>query len=242
MTDGEALLAAILANPAEDTPRLVYADWLEEHGREERAEFIRVQCELARPLCTSCRACGKPVENDRIADGCPCNSPRGVNHGLVPAYVCTCPECDPEQTGSVRARPADVERLRNRERALLLHFPAAPYWGIPDSLTDSHPHRDLPTSEPGIRCHGFGVREVRFDFRRGFAHAVTCEAADWLAHGDAIRAAHPVTRVRLTTAPTLADLPKLRNKYGFRGQIDAKWWAGVLGDEWPGVTFELPPA
>jgi uncharacterized protein (TIGR02996 family) len=43
-----AFWAAIRENPAEDTPRLVYADWLEEHGDPERAEFIRVQIELAR--------------------------------------------------------------------------------------------------------------------------------------------------------------------------------------------------
>jgi uncharacterized protein (TIGR02996 family) len=39
---------AIRANPDEDTPRLVYADWLQEHGDEPRAEFIRVQCALER--------------------------------------------------------------------------------------------------------------------------------------------------------------------------------------------------
>src|SRR4051794_586533 len=43
-----ALWAAIRANPDDDTPRLVYADWLQEHGDEDRAELIRVQCELAR--------------------------------------------------------------------------------------------------------------------------------------------------------------------------------------------------
>jgi uncharacterized protein (TIGR02996 family) len=48
MSDREALLAAILANPDEDTPRLMFADWLDEHGQPERAEFIRVQIELAR--------------------------------------------------------------------------------------------------------------------------------------------------------------------------------------------------
>lgn len=37
--------AAIRANPDDDTPRLVYADWLEEHGDEPRAEFIRLQIE-----------------------------------------------------------------------------------------------------------------------------------------------------------------------------------------------------
>jgi hypothetical protein len=54
-----------------------------------------------------CRACGKPLTGtDRVADGCECNSPRGVNHGIVPVYVCTCAVCDPEQTGSVRPSPA----------------------------------------------------------------------------------------------------------------------------------------
>src|SRR5262245_7353205 len=45
---GEALLRAILEEPHDDGPRLVYADWLEENGDQARAEFIRVQCELAR--------------------------------------------------------------------------------------------------------------------------------------------------------------------------------------------------
>lgn len=51
-----------------------------------------------------CRGCGKPLvpENSRIADGCPCNTPRGINHGLVDTSTCTCEGCDPEQTGSVR--------------------------------------------------------------------------------------------------------------------------------------------
>ncbi|MBA4188559.1 MAG: hypothetical protein C0467_11185 [Planctomycetaceae bacterium] len=49
MSDEKALLAAIWAQPHEDTPRLVYADWLQENGgpaQLARAEFIRVQCEL----------------------------------------------------------------------------------------------------------------------------------------------------------------------------------------------------
>jgi uncharacterized protein (TIGR02996 family) len=36
-----ALLAAIVAEPDDDTPRLVYADWLQENGDEEQARFIR---------------------------------------------------------------------------------------------------------------------------------------------------------------------------------------------------------
>jgi uncharacterized protein (TIGR02996 family) len=34
-------LADILANPGDDLPRLVYADYLDEHGNSERAKFIR---------------------------------------------------------------------------------------------------------------------------------------------------------------------------------------------------------
>jgi uncharacterized protein (TIGR02996 family) len=48
MNDGQCLLNAIVAHPDDDTPRLVYADWLEEHGDPDRAEFIRLQCEYAR--------------------------------------------------------------------------------------------------------------------------------------------------------------------------------------------------
>jgi uncharacterized protein (TIGR02996 family) len=55
MTDREMLMRAIQENPDEDTPRLAYADLLEEQGNEERnqyfldwAELIRVQIEFAR--------------------------------------------------------------------------------------------------------------------------------------------------------------------------------------------------
>jgi uncharacterized protein (TIGR02996 family) len=46
MTDRDAFLKTIIENPEEDTPRLVFADWLEEQG-EPRGEFIRIQCALA---------------------------------------------------------------------------------------------------------------------------------------------------------------------------------------------------
>ncbi|MBM3981508.1 MAG: TIGR02996 domain-containing protein [Planctomycetes bacterium] len=49
-SDGDALFRAICEHPREDTPRLVYADWLQENGLPERAEFIRLQCE-AWALC-----------------------------------------------------------------------------------------------------------------------------------------------------------------------------------------------
>jgi uncharacterized protein (TIGR02996 family) len=55
MTEREALTRAICAHPDDDTPRLVFADWLQEHGDEPRAEFIRIQIELARPTSAAAR-------------------------------------------------------------------------------------------------------------------------------------------------------------------------------------------
>jgi uncharacterized protein (TIGR02996 family) len=43
MTDRDALLAAVIARPEDDLPRLVFADWLDEHGEPARATFIRAQ-------------------------------------------------------------------------------------------------------------------------------------------------------------------------------------------------------
>lgn|GEM_PF-1232988 len=62
MSDRDALLAAIRANPDEDTPRLVFADWLDEHEPDAKpragkvklpspsswASLIRAECEFER--------------------------------------------------------------------------------------------------------------------------------------------------------------------------------------------------
>jgi uncharacterized protein (TIGR02996 family) len=43
------LMEDILHHPADDFPRLVMADWLEDHGQEDRAAFIRLQIEAEDP-------------------------------------------------------------------------------------------------------------------------------------------------------------------------------------------------
>ena len=88
MTTREGLMAAILAAPDDDLPRLVFADWLEENGEAERAEFIRVQCELAKlPLYkgdyANCRNCdgdgySEPPPYHRICR--PCNGTGKKDH------------------------------------------------------------------------------------------------------------------------------------------------------------------
>jgi uncharacterized protein (TIGR02996 family) len=59
--DERAFLAKIVAHPDDDLPRLVYADWLEEHGQPARAEFIRTEVRMHE----LCRARGP-----RAVSGC----------------------------------------------------------------------------------------------------------------------------------------------------------------------------
>jgi len=44
----KAFLDDITANIDDDAPRLIFADWLQEHGHDDRAEFIHVQIERSR--------------------------------------------------------------------------------------------------------------------------------------------------------------------------------------------------
>lgn len=54
--EAAAFCAAILANPADDTTRLVFADWLEEHGSDPvRAKIIRVGVEYPELTLTAFR-------------------------------------------------------------------------------------------------------------------------------------------------------------------------------------------
>jgi uncharacterized protein (TIGR02996 family) len=202
----QAFLADILEHPDDDTPRLIYADWLDEHGDADRAELIRVQCELEK---------GRP----RRPAGR--RAPPGFNRAA----------------------------LRRRERELLRHWKAWVPFYSGQVFLDEPPGRHNREELAGY----IGVR-----FRRGFVEGVTCSAAAWLARGDAIRRAQPVTRVTLTTWPLvgrqrapghyrcwlngdpegrLYDLDDLRKAPAGRGVLRR-----LLAVRFPGITFQLPTA
>jgi uncharacterized protein (TIGR02996 family) len=58
MSDRAGLLRAVLDAPDDDEPRLVFADWFDDHGQHDRAEFVRTQCQIAR---------ADPADRDRLA-------------------------------------------------------------------------------------------------------------------------------------------------------------------------------
>ena len=281
-TDEQALLRAICADPADDLPRLVYADWLEEratvagepptgrcpngnrltsahmlsddgsrclacglgrvsNGFAERAEFIRVQCELVRM-----EESGELCEIDPREGHTCCQDP--------------CPVC------------ASVEKylgLSGRERELL-----ESHW---------HPWCGVPATYCG-NYHDTGAFGVTF--RRGFVEVISCTAAAWLAHGDSLYwhpaqtepcpkrygegwhrsppyvsqtwvcqtcsgtgrvprpcppTAQPVEVVRLRDTPPEFD-PCYGGNVGAWGTLQRYSQADrfFITDRWPGLTFTLP--
>jgi uncharacterized protein (TIGR02996 family) len=95
LTDHDALLRAIIENPAEDTPRLVFADWLDEHAdafpdpsaARSRAAFIRDDIALSQldefdPLRLRWELLDKPRrENEPWANASLPRLPIGLSFG-----------------------------------------------------------------------------------------------------------------------------------------------------------------
>jgi uncharacterized protein (TIGR02996 family) len=191
-------LAAVCAAPDDDAPRLVLADWLDIDGPPAcrdpaRAEFIRVQVELAKgPPGLKCSSLAptaggfldvmplpgqpQPADGERVEVCCQCSdksdAPWAVGGGIVDG---------PASIGGLRlqfwrklAKWEPEGRLRARELDLA--------WGEAGGLREWS-----GLKQPwgvGLKEH---VPQVPVAlFRRGFVASVTCTAADWLATGDAL--------------------------------------------------------
>jgi uncharacterized protein (TIGR02996 family) len=83
MIDEQALLSTIIADPDDDRPRLVYADWLEEHGQRDRARLIRVQIELERLPANTEAPTALQVEEEQLEAVCKKSLPQldGITWG-----------------------------------------------------------------------------------------------------------------------------------------------------------------
>jgi len=133
VSDERAFLAAIRANPDEDTPRLMYADWLQENGQDARAELVRVQCEMVRSgwddggcLCSpfeprdynvKCRGCefrererALLAAHPELFPPCPrCSGAGELSGGHVGMY--DCPDCsDRGRVGTGTGRVGEYRR------------------------------------------------------------------------------------------------------------------------------------
>jgi uncharacterized protein (TIGR02996 family) len=83
MTDTQRqLLRAIITTPEDDVARLAYADYIEEHGDEKRAEFIRLQIKISQSL----RSASGDEWNAlwrRERELLFAREPRGINNGIL---------------------------------------------------------------------------------------------------------------------------------------------------------------
>jgi hypothetical protein len=87
---------------------------------------------------------------------------------------------------------------------------------------------------------------------RGFVEEITCTAADWIEHADALRAATPLRKVTLVTWPGLLGVgsqklgrrwQEIHDKHAgpgphFSPHVDKRFKA-VLEAEFPGIDFQL---
>lgn len=228
--DYRAGLAAVLAAPDDDTPRLVLADWLEERadlfadpqGMRDRAEFVRVQCELAR----------LEAEGIRDAAGCWCEF-------LMVGEPCC---------GVCQEREDRAEWLHKRQRELSGDGGWAKLFGGPWRLVTWA--ADLPGWYTGGHLIGVAAR--------GFIGSLACTAADWFDLADAILAEQPVREVTLATWPADMEIGPPRENHSRRCRLaPGRRWVAVphlehvsaaldritselLAAEWPRVVFHLP--
>lgn len=100
MSDRAAFLTAVRDEPDEDTHRLVYADWLDESGQPEHAEFVRLQVAGA----------GKP--------GVCWNVTRRGHFMRFESMLGLCPWRNPDVLAAVRADPGYVQTTNSTAAVL----------------------------------------------------------------------------------------------------------------------------
>jgi uncharacterized protein (TIGR02996 family) len=117
VTDSEILLRAALADPADDAPRLAYADWLEENDTEVPCPW----CRAAEPRPRVCHRCRVPVRDSHEH-----HSGEDYDGTWSCNRVDACPRCD--GTGRERGNrrehaefirvQVELARLRGRKDSL----------------------------------------------------------------------------------------------------------------------------
>lgn len=250
VTDESFLLQSLAADPVGDTARLVYADWLDEHDRPVEAALQRV---LGEP--------GSDVRRLEYAEACERRNMSGdaarAEFVRVQVERSRTTDADHASGRPCKDRACRACYLRRRERELLpvngRHARAwfdGPWWesepGGGSALIGSIVY-------PGMAGAHEPQSRIRHRFVRGFVESVTCSAADWVAHGDTIRARQPVRLVVLTSLPDSrwmvggASEPqvKLRDRERWHRWTEIRLGNAapvecLLRAEWPGVVFEVP--
>jgi uncharacterized protein (TIGR02996 family) len=242
----DPFLRAVIADPDDDLPRLIAADWLDEHGQPERAEFIRAQVELAK------------LEPDCCNDvECPCKDLRSRERELWKANWLTwstpvCRACGVEGQSVFAADGEDevctypASRWRWRFRRGFVSeatCTAADWLANADALLAACP----------VRGKRYDEESHYREFSRDGLVRLTTWPELFIVVGEqsvSLTASNDF-RVR----PGIAEIRLLDDGHVCVKQIEPKLAAVRAGDysraelvqralaaEWPGVRFEFPPA
>lgn len=187
------MLAAILEHPEADDLRLIFADWLDDHDEEERAEFIRSQVELyatygkrlnrLRPIVPTheCVECGALWERHYL----------GWSLASDRAEQC----CDNEvMGGQIVPIPPAMNNWFKRELELSFSLLRRLSDGLIPGAAMSHPSPNNPL--PYFVLPGPVYANILF--RRGFVAEIHAPLAVLQQHLPALVRQHPIEMVRAT--------------------------------------------
>lgn len=215
MNNQHMLLRAILEDPFDDTVRLVYADEIEDID-PDRAEFIRLQIQLARTPWDN-------TSGECFQCWCHRNGRQGTNG------KCHCTE--------------GFRSVRRRESELIRSYGCA--WAEPDlpdvvrTLAYRGDERRFyvwKRIKPRIDC-AFPVV-----FKRGFVCEIACETKDWMAHGAKMVLKQPIIHIICegpspsTTARRTGGGPNSRCYVWWRSDLKRSIAATIPNELWPDPT------
>lgn len=225
----DAFIATIKDNPLSDGPRLVFADWLEEQGQCNRAEFIRVQIELAKRL-------------------------PGDVHGQC-EYSCGVPECrwyeliktERRLLGKWPHEFIDASYWGNSFRSIyrrgFIEEVVANWDGLRDGLDKVLKNHPIMTVRMVERNFVWFTRP-RFSWRDDKNRLCHVLRADW----EAMFNRYPSDRLGYTQSVSYREMHLDRRVRGYtedmvsRGVEKVSTPEGYLGLKWPKVEFVVPPA
>jgi len=223
MTTQQALLDTILANPDDDTARLVYADWLDENEAS-------VTCEM----CGGSGDDGGHAWDRGMVGVCNrCDGSGFVSNGYAAKSEFIRVQCELATFDDAYYLSFDNRKMCEKSEVPLIKRSAEllhKAWAM--SLIDMQ-MRDVTVFNAWV-------------FRRGFVESVSCPWDAWRDYGDAILAAHPVRKVTLTSYPYTQESSGSINedRAELRGMPETSASATLLQDwcdKQPGQLRNLPP-
>jgi uncharacterized protein (TIGR02996 family) len=161
-TDYAGLMADILAHPGDDTPRLILADWFDEHGQPERAEFIHLQMSLALIEDQQCERCW--------LESC------GMGY---PKTFCTCSDRW-KHLMSLQAKALTPGHIRD------LVLPWIGDWRVCGNVIEVKPLGEKHKWWSSRGLHWW------FMFSRGFVSEIRLPMNDWMQYGVDLVRHHPI--------------------------------------------------